>query len=45
MSGAAPWRLVLQRDYFCRGRQPVPDREAGVRALRQGGWDATREGA
>jgi hypothetical protein len=45
VSAAAPWRLALQRDYFCRGKQPIPDREAGVRALRQGGSESPREGA
>lgn len=38
-SGAARWRTVLERDYFCRGKQPIRDREEGLRLLRQGGWN------
>jgi hypothetical protein len=39
VSPAGPWRLALRRDYFCRGKQPIRDREEGVRMLRQGGWN------
>lgn len=32
----SPWRTVLQRDYFCRGKQPVRDAAEGLRSLRKG---------
>jgi hypothetical protein len=38
-AGAARWRAVLERDYFCRGKQPIRNREEGLRLLRQGGWN------
>lgn len=34
--GAARWRTLLQRDYFCRNNQPIRDVAEGLRALRKG---------
>jgi hypothetical protein len=36
LASGARWRSALQRQYFCR--QPVRDREEGLRRLREGGW-------
>ena len=33
------WHRELARNFFCRHRQPIDDRDEGVRALREGGLD------
>ncbi len=38
-ASAGPWRRELHKEYFCRGGQPIRDRDEGLRMLRQGGWN------
>lgn len=35
-TATARWRTLLQREYFCRNKEPIRDTAEGVRALRKG---------